>query len=85
MSGGYVRTRLSPAKNASGLLDMYFLNMRSALLETAAALDRIERASESPEVLADLRLAKIREACGILAGEEKHRAERLLILFSEPR
>ena len=34
---------LGSPKTAEELLEIYFLDMRSALLETAAALDRIQR------------------------------------------
>ena len=37
------RNPLGSPKGAAELLDMYFLDMRSALLEVAATLDRIER------------------------------------------
>jgi len=71
-------------KTAAELLDMYFLNMRSALLETAAALDRIQRGPGAPEALNDPRLRKLRAACDILKEPDPGRAERFLLLFSEP-
>ncbi len=47
---------LDVPKTSKELLDMYFLDMRSALLETAAALDRIERAEGGVNIFGDLRL-----------------------------
>ena len=70
--------------SAAALLDRHFLDMRSALLETAATLDRIERAPGGSEVANDPRLAQVREAAGIVGGGEGNRAERLLLLLSDP-
>lgn len=75
---------LKSPKTARELLDMYFLDIRSALLETAAALDRIERAQASGEELRDPRLDKLFEACDIIRQEKRNRAERFLTLFSDP-
>jgi len=71
------------AKKASELLDMYFLEMRSGLLETAAALDRIGRAEGGAEAFRDPRMVKLRKSVEILGGENNRRAEKFLLLFSE--
>ena len=47
---------LGARKSAAELLDMYYLDMRSALLETAAALDRIQRANGAEAIFADPRI-----------------------------
>lgn len=70
-------------KSAEDLLDMYFLDMRSALLETAATLDRIERAEGGKDIFADPRLKNIREACDIIKKSNNNRAEQFQMLFSE--
>lgn len=75
---------LRSPKNAKELLDMYFFEMRSALLETAATLDRIERADGGKEIFSDPRLERFREAFDILVNGKTNRAERFLVLFSEP-
>ena len=75
---------LTSPRIAEELLDIYFLDMRSALLETAAALDRIERAENGSAVFRDPRVQKLREACDILKNGKKNRAEQFLNLFSEP-
>ncbi|OGV79784.1 MAG: hypothetical protein A3K19_00550 [Lentisphaerae bacterium RIFOXYB12_FULL_65_16] len=75
---------LAPRKSAAQLLDMCFLEMRSAVLETAAAMDRIERAAGGTDVAGDPRLRKLAEACRILREAQGNRAEQVQVLFSDP-
>ncbi len=75
---------LGSPKSAGGLLDLYFLDMRSALLETAATLDRIERAEGGADIFRDPRLKNIREACDIIKNGKDNRAEQFVVLFSDP-
>ena len=70
-------------KSAEELLDMYFLDMRSALLETAATLDRIERAEGGADIVSDSRLENIKKACDIVKNGKDNRSEQFLLLFSE--
>jgi hypothetical protein len=67
---------------ANKLLDMYYLDMRSAILETAAALDRIERAPGGTEALSDKRIQRIIKGCEILKNSSKKRSEDFLNLLS---
>jgi hypothetical protein len=69
-------------RNASELLDLYFLHMRSALVETAASFDRIQRAEGSEGVWRDGRLEDLRRAAAILADDEPDRAARILEVLS---
>jgi phage-related protein len=63
------------------ILESNFLEIRSRILELAAALDRIERAG-SPE---DLPLWKqIHQGLDHLQTGQKNRAERIQLLFSRP-
>jgi hypothetical protein len=75
---------LGSPKKAKELLDLYFLEARSALLETAAIFDRIERAGGGAEVFSDPRLSKLMEACKVLRYGKGNRAEQFLLLFSDP-
>jgi len=74
--------------DANQVLDHYFLETRCAILELAATLDRFDRApgSDSAAMKGDPRLSRIREALAILAkpSSEPDRAERVLLLFSDP-
>lgn len=67
---------------ATELLDMYYLDMRSSILETAAVLDRIERASGGAEALSDYRIQRIVKGCEILKNSSKTRSEDFLNLLS---
>ncbi len=62
------------------VLDQYFLDARSKLIDLAAFLDRVERAAGSH----DFRLAAFREACAELASDRPERARRVLLAFSDP-
>ncbi len=84
MNQNQVQSGLQSPKTAQELLDMYFLDIRSALLEAAAALDRIERAQTEGGPIKDSRLDKLFEACDIIRQEKNNRAERFLTLFSDP-
>ncbi len=68
---------------ASGLLDMYYLEMRSAILETAAVLDRIESAAGGIEAFSDERIQKILRGCEIIKNSSKTRSEDFLNLLSK--
>lgn len=74
---------LGSARTAEELLDIYFLDMRSALLEMAATLDRIERAENGAGIFRDPRIRKLTEACEILKSGRQNRAEQFLVLFSD--
>lgn len=73
---------MTSPKNAPQLLDQFYLHMRSALIETAAAFDRIQRAEGAEALWQDPRLNQLRAACGIIAGDDPQRARRILELLS---
>lgn len=62
------------------LLDLYFMDARSKLIDIAAFLDRVDRA----EGEADFRLPAFRQALRELAQEEPVRAKKILMSFSDP-
>jgi len=67
----------------SKLLDLYFIEARSRLIDVAAFLDRIERAEGED----DYRVLAFRDALRVLAAEAEgtsQRAERVLKVFSDP-
>jgi hypothetical protein len=69
---------------AAEVLDRYFLEARSRLLDLAAILDRIDRGSDAAKIAADPRLAAIRRAVGRLNEPGPDRAADIQELFSLP-
>lgn len=70
--------------DAKEMLERYFLEMRWRCLSLAADLDRIERAAGGAAVLqSDPRLAKLREAIGLLTRSGPNRAEQVQNVFSD--
>lgn len=73
--------------NAPEILDKEFFEIRAKLLEVAASLDRLSRASGSIDT--DPRLGQLRQAIGVLLDDDlqtveqdPHRAEQLQLIFS---
>jgi hypothetical protein len=70
--------------DAKEMLERYFLEMRWRCLSLAADLDRIERAAGGAAVLqSDPRLAKLKEAIGVLTHPGPNRAEQVQTIFSD--
>jgi hypothetical protein len=66
--------------NRRQLLDLYFLEARSRLIDLAAFFDRIARA----EGEADFRLTALKQALEEMRSAESSRAERVLVSLSDP-
>lgn len=67
--------------NRRELLDLYFIDARSKLIDLAAFLDRVDRG----EGEADFRLDAFRRALEVLAEQATDgRAERVLLALSDP-
>jgi hypothetical protein len=62
------------------LLDLYFMDARSKLIDLAAFLDRLDRAEGEP----DFRLAAFRAALRELSGAHPSRAHDVLMTLSDP-
>ena len=67
---------------ATEVLDREFLEVRARILELAAALDRLDRASGS--VAGDPRLTRIHQGIAALQESEPTRAEQVQMIFSLP-
>lgn len=68
------------------VIDRYFLEHRAKVLDVAAFLDRVDRAtaadgSTAPE---DFRLRSLRAAIAVLLDGQPERARRILELLSDP-
>ncbi len=70
-------------QSAPQILDQVFLDMRAKLLEVAASLDRLDRATSADTVAQDPRRQRIQKTLEILATQQKNRAEQLQLLFSD--
>jgi hypothetical protein len=68
--------------SSSQVLDLYFVEARSKLIDVAAFLDRVERAGGGD----DFRIRAYKEALRELAAEGggARRAENVLLVFSDP-
>ena len=73
-------TRKVSVMTRNELMDLYFMDARSKLIDIAAFLDRVDRGSGE----ADYRLAAFREALEELSVEEPVRARGVLLSFSDP-
>jgi len=66
--------------NRQQLLDLYFMDARSKLIDLAAFLDRVDRGEGS----ADFRFDAFKRALEELAKGEPHRAKNVLLALSDP-
>jgi hypothetical protein len=66
--------------NRQQLLDLYFLEARSKLIDLAAFFDRLERASGE----ADFRLTALKRALEELRRDDSARTEHVLMTLSDP-
>jgi hypothetical protein len=80
-SGGkeYAMTKI---RKSADVLEQEFLPVRAKILEVAASLDRLDRASGS--VASDSRRAQLQAAIQILLRPEDDRAEQIQLIFSRP-
>ena len=62
------------------LLDLYFMDARSKLIDIAAFLDRVDRGEGEP----DFRLDAFHKALGELNGGKPERAKAVLRSLSDP-
>jgi hypothetical protein len=62
------------------VLDLYFMDARSKLIDLAAFLDRVERS----EGEADFRLPALRKALGELQSSSSGKAKAVLLSLSDP-
>lgn len=68
----------------SQVVDAYFMEHRGKLLDLAAFLDRVDRASAPAGAPDDFRVAALRSAAAILTEGRPDRARRILELLSDP-
>lgn len=69
----------TPPANVN-LVDLGFMDSRSKLIDLAAFLDRVQRAGQE----GDFRVAALKQAIELLAGDQPERARNILLSFSDP-
>lgn len=62
------------------VLDLYFIDARSKLIDLAAFLDRVEQAGGSE----DFRMSAFRQALSRLEQNQRDKAKQVLLAFSDP-
>lgn len=72
-----------PSKTGHQLIDEYFIENRTRLLDIAAFLDRLDRAEDS-DMAADFRMRAFREALAVLCDGSFPRVERIQMILSDP-
>lgn len=65
------------------IIDTYFMENRSRILDVAAFLDRLERAREK-DAEDDFRYRALREALNALVGDSATRTKDIQMLLSDP-
>lgn len=66
------------------IVDEYFIENRTKLLDIAAFLDRLERAADQEDSTKDFRVRVFRKALDLLTEEGNARVLRMQMLFSDP-
>lgn len=74
---------LASPKTGRALVDEYFIENRTRLLDVAAYLDRLDRAADATAG-PDFRMRAFREALAVLCDNEAGRTERIQMIFSDP-
>ncbi len=69
--------------SAKEVLDLYFIENRSRVLEIAAFLDRIDRTENSVAAKADFRFKAFIKSLKLLTGAEGWRTKNILLNFSD--
>lgn len=69
---------------AIDILDLYFIENRSRLLDIAAFLDRIDRYDGAGEAKADFRYQAFRKVVDLLANADGERTKAIQTALSDP-
>jgi hypothetical protein len=66
------------------IIDEYFIENRTRLLELAAFLERLDRSADSAEVSGDFRMAAFRQALHVVASDTTDKMDQVQRIFSDP-
>lgn len=76
------KSKLNPPLDRTDLIDLYFLEHRARLIDIAAFLDRLDRASDAGNT-EDFRIKAFNKATAILLDRDADKARRILEVFSD--
>ena len=68
----------------SQIVDEYFIENRTRLLELAAFLERIDRSADGADAGSDFRMAAFHQALRVLASNALDKMDQIQLLFSDP-
>jgi hypothetical protein len=66
------------------IIDEYFIENRTRLLEVTAFLERLERSADGVDAAADFRMAVFRRALQVIASNAPDKMDQVQLLFSDP-
>jgi len=66
------------------LIDEYFIENRTRLLDVAAFLDRLDRSKDGQDPATDFRMRAFRDGLRELLSEDSGRIERVQMILSDP-
>jgi hypothetical protein len=66
------------------IIDEYFIENRTRILELAAFLERLDRSADGADPRADFRVQAFDRALQILASSSPNKMEQIQLLFSDP-
>jgi len=69
---------------AKDILDLYFIENRSRILDIASFLDRIDRYEGADEAKADFRYQALSRVLEVLSGPDGDRTKAIQIALSDP-
>jgi hypothetical protein len=68
----------------SQIVDEYFIENRTRLLELAAFLERIDRSADGGDPGSDFRMAAFRQALHVLVSNAPDKMDQIQFIFSDP-
>ncbi|HXE15169.1 MAG TPA: hypothetical protein VN633_23800 [Bryobacteraceae bacterium] len=68
----------------SQIIDEYFIENRTRILDLAAYLDRLMRSADGQPASGDFRMQAFRQALQILSSDEPNKIDHIQLVFSDP-
>lgn len=66
------------------IIDEYFIENRTRLLELAAFLERMDRSSDGVDTHSDFRMTAFHRALHVLASNASDKMDQVQLIFSDP-